>query len=235
MSEDGRTGITQRGVLLRGDALGGLRTADVEALEQLGLRRVIDVRSSFELRHWPDPFAPGGRLARATITYVHIPMLDQLNSSGLRGQIPRRTSEVYLDLLDHDAESLRRVIEALDGSGCALFHCRAGKDRTGVIAMLLLGLAGVDDATIVDDYTATGEYMSLGLQVQRALVAVLLRRRVPRSLFVAQPTEMERTIRHLHERYGTARTYLQEYAGCSPELLDRMTARLQGAALGDGR
>lgn len=235
VTEDGHTGVTQRGVLLRGDALGGLRAADVEALEQLGLRRVIDVRSSFELRHWPDPFAPGGRLARPAITYVHIPMLDQLNSSGLRGQIPRRMSDVYLDLLDHDAESLRRVVEALDGPGCVLFHCRAGKDRTGVIAMLLLGLAGVDDATIVDDYAATGEYMSLGLHVQRALVAVFLRRRVPRSLFVAQPAEMERTLRHLHEHYGTARAYLQEYAGCAPELLDRMAARLRGAAMPDER
>lgn len=228
-AEDGRIGLTEYGVFLRGDALGGLRAADCTALAELGLRRVIDVRSTFELRHWPDPYAPGGRAARPDVAYIHIPMLDQLNSAGLRGQIPRRMSDVYLDLLDNDAQSLRRVFEALDGPGCSLFHCRAGKDRTGVIAMLLLGLAGVDDALIVDDYAATGEYMSASMHAQRILVAVFLRRRVPRSLFVAQPAEMERTLAHLHERYGTARSYLQEYAGCTPELLDRIAARLRGA------
>ena len=155
-------------------------------------------------------------------------MLDQLNSSGLRGQVPRRMSDVYLQLLDNDAESFRLVMGALDGPGCALFHCRAGKDRTGVIAMLLLGLAGVDDAQIVADYAATGEYMSFSMHAQRVFVAVVLRRRVPRSLFVAQPAEMERTLSHLHERYGTARAYLQDYAGCKPALLDRLAARLRG-------
>lgn len=230
VTDHGQTGSTEYGVFLRGDALGGLRPADCKALAEFGLRRVIDVRSTFELRHWPDPYAPGGRAARPDIAYVHIPMLDQLNSAGLRGQIPRRMSDVYLDLLDNDAQSLRQVFEALDGPGCSLFHCRAGKDRTGVIAMLLLGLAGVDDGSIVDDYAATGEYMSPSMHAQRVLVAVLLRRRVPRSLFVAQPIEMERTLAHLHERYGSARRYLEKHAGCAPELLDRIAARLRGTA-----
>lgn len=228
-AEDGRTGVTRSGVFLRGDALGGLRARGIESLDRYGLRRVIDVRSNFELRHWPDPYAPGGRAARPGVAYIHIPMLDQLNSSGLRGQVPRRMSDVYLQLLDNDAESFRLVMEALDGPGCALFHCRAGKDRTGVIAMLLLGLAGVDDAQIVADYAATGEYMSFSMHAQRVFVAVVLRRRVPRSLFVAQPAEMERTLSHLHERYGTARAYLQDYAGCEPALLDRLAARLRGS------
>lgn len=160
MAEGGQTGSTAHGAFLRGDALGGLRSQDFARLDRYGLSRVIDVRSSFEVRHWPDPYAPGRRGARQNVEYIHIPMLDQLNSSGLRGQVPRRMSDVYLRLLDNDAESFRLVMEALDGPGCALFHCRAGKDRTGVIAMLLLGLAGVDDAQIVADYAATGEYMS---------------------------------------------------------------------------
>lgn len=224
---DGHVGTTRCGVFLRGDALGRLRASDFKTLESLDVRRVIDVRSSFELRHWPDPYAPGGRAERPDVAYIHIPMLDQLNSSGLRGQIPRRMSDVYIELLDNETAGMRRVFEALDGPGCALFHCRAGKDRTGVIAMLLLGLAGVDDGRIIDDYAATGEYMSLGMHVQRVLVAVFLRRRVPRSLFVAQPEEMARTLAHLHGRYGTARTYLLNHAGCSAELLDRIAGRLR--------
>ena len=79
MAEGGQTGTTAHGAFLRGDALGGLRTQDFARLDRYGLRRVIDVRSSFEVRHWPDPYAPGRRGARQNVEYVHIPMLDQLN------------------------------------------------------------------------------------------------------------------------------------------------------------
>ena len=127
---------------------------------------------------------------------------------------------MYRSLLDESADSLRRVIEALDGDGCSLFHCRAGKDRTGVIAMLLLNLAGVDDEYIVADYAVTQRYMGRGLRAQRAGVSVLLLKKVPRCLFESAPEEME--------RYGSARSYLEGVAGCSPDLLDRIAGRLQG-------
>lgn len=42
---------------------------------------------------------------------------------------------------------------------------------------------------------------------------------------------MERTLEHLHARYGTAREYLEDYAGCDPALLDRLTAKLRGEGL----
>ena len=227
-TEEGATGTTAFGAFLRAGSLSGLRGADFARLERYGLRRVIDVRSSFETRHWPDPFAGKGH---PNVGYVHIPMLDQLNSSGMRGQIPVRMSDVYLQLLDDDADSFRCVFEALDlddEPGCVLFHCRAGKDRTGVIAMLLLELAGVSDEGIVRDYAATGSAMTPSMWVQRALVTIILRKRVPRSLFVAHAEEMERTLEHLHERYGTARAYLEAYAGVAPDVLDRLAARLRG-------
>lgn len=225
--EDGSKGVTARGRFLRAGTLGGIRAEDIRALRQYGLRRVIDVRSNFELRLWPDPFA---RRRRTGIDYIHIPMLDQLNSSGFGGTLPERMSNVYRELLDDDGTSLRRVMEALDGPGCSLFHCRAGKDRTGVIAMLLLGLAGVDDAHIVADYAVTQRYMGRGLEAQRLGVSLLLRKPVPRCLFESDPAEMERTLSYLRERYGSARGYLIGHAGCAPELVDRLTARLRGDA-----
>lgn len=230
--EDGTAGRTASGVFLRSGTLGGLKRADIYALKRYGLERVIDVRSNFELRLWPDPFSRGRRYG---IDYIHIPMLDQLNSSGFGGQLPTRMSNVYRDLLDDDADSLRAVMEALDGPGCSLFHCRAGKDRTGVIAMLLLGLAGVDDGHVVADYAVTQRYMGRGLTAQRVGVSILLRRRVPRCLFESDPAEMKRTLSYLHERYGSAREYLERFAQCDPALLDRLRDRLRGDTSDHGR
>lgn len=228
ITEDGARGRTAYGAFLRSGTLGGLRRAGFDALRQYGLRRVIDVRSSFETRIWPDPFSKPGH---AWAEYIHIPMLDQLNSTGMRGQIPACMFDVYRQLLDDDAASFRRVFEALDlggEPGCALFHCRAGKDRTGVIAMLLLGLAGVSDEDIVRDYVATGSVMTPSMWLQRTLATVVLRKRMPKSLFVAHADEIERTVEHLHARYGSARDYLEGYAGVPAEVLDRITARLRG-------
>lgn len=300
VAEDGTQGTTAYGLLLRAPSLRSLRQDGFAYLADYGcggLRRVVDLRSDFEVRHWPDPYAGG----RDGVAYTHIPMLDQLNSGGFREALPDRMFTVYKSLLDNEGASIRRVLEALagvvdvgsaggsgvgcaevpgagsagapvvgsagapgasgvgcaevpgaglagapgagtmgasgvgsagtpgaPGVGCALFHCRAGKDRTGVIAMLLLGLAGVADEDIVRDYAATQRFLGRGLRAQRIAVSVLLRRRAPRCLFEAIPEEMELTLAHLHEYYGSARAYLREVAGCSEELLACLTARLRG-------
>ena len=223
--EAGRTGRTASHGFLRSGALTRLRKADIAYLRDYGLTRVIDVRSNFELRIWPDPFA---KRPQPGVDYVHVPMMDQLNSNGFQGLLPESMFASYRDLLDNDAEGFRHLMEALDVPGCVLFHCRVGKDRTGVIAMLLLELAGVDRASIVADYAATQQYMGGFLRLQRYGVSIVVRRRVPRCLFEADPSEMERTIDYLHERYGGARAYLRETAGCPEELVNRIAARLRG-------
>lgn len=224
-ASDGRTGATQEGVFLRSGSLNRLTAADRALLRAYGLARVIDVRSSFEVDHWPDPYA---RDPEPGVAYTHVPMLDQLNSSGFRGALPACMFDVYRSLLDESADSIREVFEAFDGPGCSLFHCRAGKDRTGVIAMLLLGLAGVSDEDIVADYAATQGYMGRGLRAQRVVASVMIMKKVPRCLFESAPSEMERTLEHLHARYGTARAYLESAAGVDSALLDRIASRLQG-------
>lgn len=228
VDEQGRSGTTARGVFLRSGSLTRLTLRDRDELEAYGLVRVVDVRSNFELRFLPDPYA---RRPHPGVSYAHIPLMDQLNSNGFAGLLPESMFASYRDLLDGDAPNVGRVMAALDvPEGCVLFHCRVGKDRTGVICMLLLELAGVPRANIVADYAVTQNYMGGFLRLQRAAVSVALRRRVPRCLFEADPREMERTIDHLHGRYGGARRYLVEQAGCDPVLLDRLAARLRGRA-----
>lgn len=227
VDENGATGTTASGVFLRSGVLTHLRRSDIDALVEYGLVRVVDVRSNLELRIWPDPFC---KKPRPGVEYVHIPMMDQMNSNGFQGLLPESMFASYRNLLDDDAEGFRQLMESLDGPGCVLFHCRVGKDRTGVIAMLLLELAGVPVENIAADYAATERYMGGFLRLQRVAVSILVRRKVPRCLFEADPEQMERTIAYLRERYGGARGYLVGAAGCDPALLDRIAAKLRGEA-----
>lgn len=227
-AEDGSQGETAFGVFLRGPSLRRLGSRDFEVLRSYGqgLTCVIDLRSDFETRHWPDPYAN----ARDGVTYVHIPMLDRLHAKGIRGAIPDRMFTVYKSLLDNDALSIREVMNAIDrygSDGCTLFHCRVGKDRTGVMAMLLLGLAGVSDADILEDFAATQRYLGRGTGVQRVALSIVALRRAPRSLFEAVPAEMELTLEHLHEQYGSARAYLEDCAQVPASVLDRIARRLR--------
>ena len=225
---DGSQGITAFRAFVRAGSLRGISVGDIEALRQYGVRRIVDLRSPFELKYQPDVFSSG---KRADFAYASVPMLDQLNSNGFGDALPERMSDVYIQLLDEDSDDIRRAMEALDGEGTLLFHCRAGKDRTGVIAMLLLGLAGVDDDHIVADYEVSDRYMGRGLLVQRLLVSLVLRKKAPACLFQSRPEEMRRALAHLHAAYGDAQTYLKQKAACDPHLLDRLTDKLRGTSI----
>ena len=77
-AEDGSQGETAYGIFLRGPSLRKLTPGDYEYLQEYGegLKCVVDLRSDFEVGHWPDPYARG----RDGVAYVHVQMLDQLNS-----------------------------------------------------------------------------------------------------------------------------------------------------------
>lgn len=226
---DGTTGTTAKGVFLRSGSLTRLTKRDRATLRAYGLVRVIDVRSNFELKIFPDPY---DRRPEPGIDYRHVPMLDQLNSNGFQGLLPESMFAVYRDLLDEGQEGFRLLVDALDvETGCVLFHCRVGKDRTGVIAMLLLDLAGVAPCGIIADYAASERYMGGFLRIQRVGASLLARRIVPKCLFEANPSEMERTLTYLYERYGNARHFLVDTCGCDAATVERICRRLQGRAV----
>ena len=226
VASDGVRGVTASHVYLRSGSLTRLTHHDRAVLRAYGLTRVIDVRSNLELKVFPDPYR---RRPEPGVDYLHIPMMDQLNSNGFQGLLPESMFAVYRDLLDDGRSGFRALVDALDTApGCTLFHCRVGKDRTGVIAMLLLDLAGVSEAEIVADYAVSERYMGGFLRLQRVGASILTRRIVPKCLFEAAPHEMERTYAYLYERYGGARRYLTEAVGCQPTAVERLARRLQG-------
>jgi len=137
----------------------GVTTRDVRYLKRYGLARVVDLRGDVELRNWPDPFAH-----KLGISYLSVPLHDlNLHDPKLEVELPEDAEldfadfliEGYLDMLAN-RPAVQRIFsffaEAKEHE-CVLFHCAAGMDRTGVTAMLLLGLAGVDRDHIAADYS----------------------------------------------------------------------------------
>ncbi len=106
-----------------------------------------------------------------------MPILDETRSVWNGGTV--RLADLYRSML---ATSAHRFAEAVHliarAEGPVVFYCAAGKDRTGLVAALVLGLLGVDDRDICEDYAATGE------------VAAQLRQRI--ETLAADPRHAER-------------------------------------------
>jgi protein-tyrosine phosphatase len=87
-----------------------------------------------------------------------------------------------------------------------LVHCTAGKDRTGLVVALLLGLAGVADVAISEDYALSAGYLEPRLAETRARY---LREGRDPSRLDSPASVMRSTLDHLHARYGGAAAYLR--------------------------
>ncbi|MFJ8625877.1 tyrosine-protein phosphatase [Kitasatospora sp. NPDC093550] len=169
---DGR--IVRPGVALRSDGLNHVTAEDLGPLGELGLRRVVDLRSMDEVRDTGHDRLPGG------VALHHLPLLatDFDIYLTIRGALSDPSPQRQRELLGEGRASammtglyrwfvtdprarerfagLLRLLAAPDGPPL-LFHCSAGKDRTGWAAALLLTALGVDRETVLADYLLTNE------------------------------------------------------------------------------
>lgn len=195
-------GKTCPGVFFRGDSTADLTEKDIALLRRHDVRLVIDLRSELETRHAPS------RLQIPNIRYINLPMLDHINSGPMAGAFPASMGEMYEGLLEYSRDDYRQIFTLFaETSGAGLFHCTAGKDRTGVVAMLLLDLAGVPDKWIVEDYVATDAFMRGSFEEQ---AQVLSRRgiRVPSYALRADKENIVYALACLKTRFGGAENYL---------------------------
>lgn len=94
------------------------------------------------------------------IDYRVVSLYDGIHSAMFEGKLPDSLGEMYIELLEESKERMAELFRLfLSATGASLFHCAAGKDRTGVVAMLLLKLARVPDETIILDYSVTERYI----------------------------------------------------------------------------
>jgi protein-tyrosine phosphatase len=190
------------GRLYRSDALHRLTVDDVTTLRGLGLRWIVDLRPPGEAAS-----TGRGRMAAEPVGYL------ELSAS--------RDDERRPDTRAGGDELVERYLSYLDTGGTAfagalhhmadadhypmVFHCFFGKDRSGVLAALVLGCLGVDRQAIVDDYAlsdiAMGSLLaSLAIDpVYRDTIA-----RTPPSRLAASATTMDRFLQRIQERYGGA-------------------------------
>ena len=191
--------------LFRSDALHMLTAADVRRLrDALDIRDVIDLRSSAELR------ADGrGLLASEPIGFHHIPLFDGAAQREVPAE-PMNLADRYFLLAGFARAAIASVVQVLARStGAAVYHCAAGKDRTGVVSAVILGALGVDDGIIAADYAATQENLDaivarlMGDEGYRTMLDAL-----PPDTLHANPETMTELLDRMRRHYGSMQGYL---------------------------
>ena len=205
---DGRR--TRWRTFLRADSLHRLSPESQQALVDMGLRTVIDLRHTYETIAEPNVFSGSSRAE-----YRHINMVgdDQVYERRQDLEIPERVAFSYSQWIDQRTAAIGEVLRTLAAPGAlpAIYHCAGGQDRTGVISALLLGLAGVPEDTIADDYTLTAQY-----QVDLYFSEHAPKDVVPEDYTVEAyrarncPAEgMLLTMQHVLDRYGGVEDYVR--------------------------
>jgi len=225
---DGRPVRTGR--LFRADSLSALSDQDVRhCIQVLGLRTIVDLRTGHEV----DRFSHGP-LERAGITFHHEPIIDETRAPG---DLPRPQAsamtldEIYRMMLTRGGARFAAVLRLIaDADNHPLvFHCAAGKDRTGLTAALTLGLLGVDDDTIVADYVASAERVPILLARSRERAArdgdALIE--VAQQHYEARAEAMEDVLAWIRTEHGSVAGYVAAQ-GLERDAITRLRTALLG-------
>lgn len=150
-----RTGF---GVVLRSDLPRGPGPVATDALAAAGVRTVVDLRTPAERDRAPGPFAMDTRFA-----WIAVDLLGPVDAARAEGRLPQERTDlarIYLEVLDVARAQLLDALNVLRDAtdrGATLIHCTAGKDRTGMVAALLLRGAGVPSERVAEEYALTHE------------------------------------------------------------------------------
>ena len=207
--------------LFRSDALQDMTPSDaVYAMEELGIRLVVDLRN-------PDEAERDGRgpLPGLGATYTHHPLLLERGFPPFTGgDVVERLSSTYQWLIHNSGPRVADAVNAItDANGSAVvFHCSAGKDRTGLLAAMMLEVLGVDAETIRADYLLTNEAVE---GILRRIKAMQPDASPTTQSLAAQPLAFQVFQDTLRGEYAGAKAYLQRH-GLSSESLERLRSNL---------
>lgn len=221
---DGRT--VRRGAVYRSDALGRVAAEDLAAvLVERGIRTTIDLRGADErVRQGVVSDDVPGR-------HLHIPAMDQTTHATPRTIAPAADiGELYLSMVRRGGPAFARCLEVVaDADGHAVaFYCSAGKDRTGILAALVLALVGVAPDDIVADYALT-EVVADEIEA-RAIgedprIVEMIWSRLPPGVSRAWPESMARFLDLVEAEHGGVEGLAREL-GVADDTVDRLRGAL---------
>ena len=241
-SGDDRT--IRHGLFYRGGALNKATQTDAEKLLSLGITCAIDLRTGWEHREKPSIEIPG-------IEYIHIPFFDQdmvgieyikplANTRMIGHDFACDPNDFYRAMINpltvgQMKKALHVVFDRAQAGLSTYVHCSGGKDRAGVLSMLILAILGANRADILEDYLLTNiardknfdsiyaRFLRLCEDPDRALEITNAHRALPENL--------DHVYDEIEIQYGSVDAFIHDALGFNDEDISqiRMTCTEKGA------
>jgi protein-tyrosine phosphatase len=239
-SADGRR--VKWGVVYRSGELSQLSDDDVAKLGQLGIRRVVDLRSPQEVQARGTGRLPPGAevvpmpIASSDMFAKLIPMFLQGDFSQVPPDLLDKVNRVLVRDFSHQFGGLLRALSE-SANRPLVFHCTQGKDRAGFGAAMVLSALGVPWETVVEDYLLSNHFRKAEndkmLGMIRSFAASkagaegeeIAFQRVEGLLYVKEQS-LQSAHAEIIARHGSVEGYLVEGLGCAKEVLEQMRDEL---------
>jgi protein-tyrosine phosphatase len=213
----------RRGVLFRSDHLGALNEDDAQAIVALGVRRVLDFRGVNE-RTSAACRVPGVQVHSLAIEPTIVQVISGLLDAGHDLTAEETVSHMQDTYRGFVTKSTHRFIEffnhLLESNEPTVFHCTAGKDRTGFAAALVLIALGASPAEVMRDYLDTNARLA---PVSLVNATWSLPAHAAQVLYTVRPEFLQAAFDEIDSRWGGIEAYLREGLG----LRERERARLR--------
>ena len=239
VTENGR--IVRHGQFYRSGPLGKMSAEELAFIESLGICHIFDFRSDTEVRELPDP-------------EIHGAVYHQINALTDSEGNPVDFSPKAIDQADFSDQKGKDFLEIMYGNlpftkayvdmfeaikkkeTPILFHCTAGKDRTGIAAVLILILLGVDEQTALDDYELTNDYRTAAIErfLKKMEAFIGENEELRHSLRGVEGVNRENaelSLQRIRDRYGDYETYFKARFGID----EKMQAELASYYTGEAR
>lgn len=247
VGDGGRT--VRRGVLLRTAAPSEISDEDKARLvDDLKLATVIDFRMTSEVEKAPDPEIEG-------VSNVNLRIIDETKLADIAERMAKYVEEggdpndksaqlkiaiesgfisdqMYVDFLSTDTgkagyKDFFEQLEALPEGSSLLFHCTQGKDRTGIAAMLILSVLGVDEQTIMQDYLLTNEFNADAIAQERKMLEDKGIEGDMAELYLlamdgVNEKVMQNALDWLKENYGSPTDYVKQELGVTDAQIEAL-------------
>lgn len=211
-------GVTAFGRVLRCGILKDPTGSDMKTLEKFGVKTVIDLRGNSEKADMPDVFE---RLPE--FDYYHISLLE---TNPIFSKKCTDMCGMYILSLTEYKENYAAALRLISSlTEPFLFHCFAGKDRTGLLAAMLLSAAGVCREDIVADYQVSFTYFRPAYEREIAADSGVIWEKNP-AKFYSDPSVMERILDYFDAEFGGVTGYFG-YIGLTEEEIKRISEILK--------
>ena len=207
----------------RSGSLNKLSEADIRRLEEIGLALVIDFRSDREVELFPSELIPSVKnTLRITIRDEArdraMELLERNDAEGMERILVTDYRRLIRDDSSAFADFFRAIEQATEFP--LVYHCAAGKDRTGIATVLLLLVLGVDMETVKHDYFRSNIYL-------KAFTDRLIRKinedgrngEIIRPMMEVRPEYLEAALDEIEQSFGGMEAYLRDVLKVDSELL----------------